>query len=301
MKEQNFISAVVYSGKYSPETGNFIRDLAVCLEEHFLHHEIIIINSGASGSVNFQLQELKAEAGITSHISIINMSLKQSREQCMNAGLDMSAGDYVYEFDSAEAVCDPGLVWEAYKTALNGNDIVAVCPKHENIISRMFYRVFNANSSSLYPLRTNAFTLVSRRAINRAHDAGVSLAYRKAVYASIGLKMAELEFDGTVRNNEPDKVNLAVDSLVLYTAFGYRFSLKFAAAMMLTALAELVYTLAVWLMGKPVSGWTTTMFVLTLGFTGMFGILAIALKYLALIVRLLMNRQSYLIESTEKI
>ena len=300
-KEQNFISAVVYSDKDSISTGKFITELAQCLNEHFRHHEIIVIVSGPSGSFRKDIQEFAERAELSVQLSVINMSLKQSREQCMNAGLDMSIGDYVYEFDSVDRGYDLELVWKAYQSALQGNDIVSVCPQHENIMSRMFYKIFNANSNSLYHLRTNAFTLISRRALNRAHNANVNLAYRKAVYASTGLKMSEIEFDGEVRNNESDKLNLAVDSLVLYTAFGYRFSLRFAALMMAVTLAELLYTLAVWLTGNPVSGWTTTMFVLTFGMTGIFGVLAIILKYLALIIRLSVNRQNYLVESIEKI
>ncbi|MBQ7156026.1 MAG: hypothetical protein IJR85_10805 [Synergistaceae bacterium] len=301
MKEQNFISAVVYSDKYSPANVEFVGKIASCLEEHFMHYEIIVIISGTEPDLHEELITMKKGGGISFPVSVVNMPLEQSKEQCMNAGLDMSIGDYVYEFDSAEGGYDFGLIWEAYEEAQRGNDIVSVCPRKENIMSRMFYRVFNAHSGSIYPLRTNAFRLVSRRALNRAHALNVNLAYRKAVYASIGLKMAEIYFDGTVMNNAPDKVNLAVDSLVLYTAFGYRFSLRFAAVMMLITLAELVYTVVVWVIGRPVSGWTTMMFVMTLGLTGMFGILAVTLKYLALIVKLLMNRQNYLIESIEKL
>ncbi len=299
-KEQNFISAVVYADKDSSKTGKFIYGVAECLEEHFMHYEIIIISSGEQGSLHAELKTLKAQAGFSPQISIVNMSLKQSREQCMNAGLDMSIGDYVYEFDSCDAGYDFGLVWEAYMSALQGNDIVAVCPKHENIMSSLFYRVFNNNSNSLYPLRTNAFTLISRRALNRAHDSNANLAYRKAVYASIGLKMSVIEFDGKVKNYESDKLTLAADSLVLYTSFGYKFSLKIAAVMMLVTLGGMLYTVAVWLGGNPVSGWTTTMFILTFGLTGIFGVLAIILKYLALIIRLNTNRQYYLLESIEK-
>ena len=56
--------------------------------------------------------------------------------------------------------------------------------------------------------------------------------------------------------------------------------------MMLATLAELIYTLVIWLAGHPIAGWTTTMFVLTFGLTGLFGILAILLKYLTLLLRI---------------
>lgn len=71
--------------------------------------------------------------------------------------------------------------------------------------------------------------------------------------------------------------------------------------MMLVAIAECAYTVAVWLGGNPVSGWTTTMFVLTAGLVGIFAVLSLAIKYLSLILRFTLKKQSYLIESIEKI
>lgn len=87
----------------------------------------------------------------------------------MNAGLDAAIGDYVYEFDSTQTPYPIELVFEAYRAAMAGSDIVSVCPRSTAGSSKMFYRVFNGNSHSAYKLRTDAFRLVSRRAINRVH------------------------------------------------------------------------------------------------------------------------------------
>ena len=43
------------------------------------------------------------------------------------------------------------------------------------------------------------------------------------------------------------------------------------------------------------------MFVLTLGFAGVFAVLAVVVKYLSLLVDLIFKKQKYLIESVEKI
>ena len=300
-REQNFISAVVYLDNMSLAPEKFIGGLISCLDEHFMHYEIIAVNNGASDEACRKLKALKSESASSVHMSIINMSVHQSREQCMNAGLDLSAGDYVYEFDSDDAEYDLPLIWKAYQSALQGSDIVEVCPDHESISSRAFYRIFNAYSNSAYALRTNAFTLISRRALNRAHDSRATLSYRKAVYASMGLKMSEIVFPGKVRGKERDRFTLAADSLALYTDFGYKFSLRFALTMMLATIAGMLYTVSVWLAGSPVSGWTTTMFVLTFGLTGIFAAFAMVMKYLSLVLRMSSGGQGYLVESIEKV
>lgn len=298
-KEQNFISAVVCVTDDGDATLAFFETLRRCLEERFEQYEFIAVNadSARNGAANLR----RWAASLDKPLTLLNMSLRQSHEQCMNAGLDISIGDYVYEFDTVETPYPEDLIWEAYETAVSGSDIVAVCPRTERPMSRLFYRIFNAHSSAAYPLRTDCFRLTSRRAVNRVRAISETMPYRKAAYAACGLKTSVLEFDGGMSRVRQDRLSLAVDSLVLYTDFGYAFSVRLTLLMLLIALAELVYTVAVYLTGNPVSGWTTTMLVLTLGFTGLFGILAVVVKYLSLLLRLIFQKQGYLVESIEKL
>ena len=94
---------------------------------------------------------------------------------------------------------------------------------------------------------------------------------------------------------------VAVESLALYTAAGYKISFGISCAMAVLTLAALVYTVLVWLLGEPVTGWTTTMLVLSGGLAGLFVILTIAIKYLSLLVGLVFRKQDYLIEGIEKL
>lgn len=115
----------------------------------------------------------------------------------------------------------------------------------------LFYKLFNANTQSAYQLRTDAFRLVTRRAINRVHASSAHLPYRKAAYAASGLKMADLEFDGQLTVKGSGRFNLAVDSLALYTDFGFKASMTITLCMLALALAELVYTLIIFATGHP--------------------------------------------------
>ena len=298
-KEQNFISAVVYICDDGEETINFFKELNKCLEEHFLQYELIAVNGGGTIKSTNMLKEWAKS--VKKPITLINMSFGQPHEQCMNAGIDISIGDYVYEFDSVKKPYSITLIWDAYQTAMRGNDIVTVCPKKSRKSSEIFYYIFNKYSNSQVKLRTDAFRLTSRRAINRAHAISENLPYRKAAYASCGLKMETLEFEGNITKSESNKFELAIDSLVLYTDFGYRFSIGLTMTMVCVALAELLYTIVIWMVGKPIQGWTTTMFVLSFGLVGNFAILAIAMKYLSLVLKLSIKKQSYQIEDIEKL
>lgn len=298
-KEKNFISAVIYLHNDGARAVTFLRQLTTVLDATFEQYELVAVDDACTDDAIPALRQWAKD--LEKPLTVLHMSLHQGLELAMNAGLDAAIGDYVYEFDSCEAPYAMDLVVKAYRTALSGSDIVSVCPRHTKGSSRMFYRVFNANSNSAYQLRTDAFRLVSRRAINRVHASSENLPYRKAAYAASGLKMSDLEFDGRLTEHGEGRFNLAMDSLALYTDAGFRLSAGIAIVMMILALAELAYTLIIFCTGHPIEGWTTTMFVLTLGFAGLFAVLTIIIKYLSLLVDLTFKKQRYLIESIEKI
>ena len=298
-KEKNFVSAVVYLHNDGTRAAEFCALLVQELEAHFDQYELVAVDDACTDDTVPLLRQFAAN--MVKPLTILHMSLYQGLEAGMNAGLDAAIGDDVYEFDSTRHPYEPSMVFAAYQTALKGNDIVSVCPSRTTGGSGLFYKVFNASSHSAYKLRTDAFRLVTRRAINRVHASSEHLPYRKAAYAASGLKMADLEFDGVLPNTEQGRWNLAMDSLALYTDAGFKASTGITMFMMILALAELLYTVVVFATGHPIEGWTTTMLVLTVGFAGLFAVLTILVKYLSLLLDLTFKKQKYLVESIEKI
>ena len=296
-KEKNFISAVVYLHNDGARAVEFCRAVAAELDAHFAQYELVVVDDACTDDTVAQLRAWGKDQAAP--LTILHMSLYHGLENAMNAGLDAAIGDYVYEFDATELCYPAPMIFDAYRTALQGSDIVSVCPKATR--SGLFYRIFNANSHSNYQLRTDAFRLVTRRAINRVHASSAHLPYRKAAYAACGLKMTDLEFEGKVGAGASHRFNLAIDSLALYTDAGFKASVGITLCMLVLALAELVYTLVIFATGHPVAGWTTTMFVITVGFAGLFAVLAIVVKYLSLLLELTFKQQKYLVESIEKL
>lgn len=298
-KEKNFVSAVVYLHNDGARAAEFCAAVAARLAEHFAQYELVAVDDACTDDTVEALRAWGREQDAP--LTILHMSLHHGLENAMNAGLDAAIGDYVYEFDSTVLCWPQELIFAAYRKALEGNDIVSVCPSATRSGSELFYRIFNANSHSPYRLRTDAFRLVTRRAINRVHASSAHLPYRKAAYAASGLKMADLEFAGRLTEKPAGRFSLAIDSLALYTDAGFKASMGITLCMLALALAELLYTLVIFFTGHPVAGWTTTMFVITVGFAGLFAVLSIAVKYLSLLVDLTFKQQKYLVESIEKI
>ena len=295
-KESNFISAVAYLHEEAALVEPFLQRVCGALAGRFQQFEVILVNDASrDGSVE-AVRTFVQSSPWTMPVTVVNMSVYQGIELCMNAGVDLAIGDFVLEFDTLELPDDPALI---------GFDIVSVCPqKNRRGFSSLFYWLFNRFSRSRYTVGTDIFRVLSRRAINRVHAICGTAFYRKAAYAASGLRMKTLRVPAAEGRaaNKPLRLSIALDSLALYTDAGYKLSCGVAGLMLLATLAELVYTLAIYLGGgHPIEGWTTTMLVLTAGFFGVFLILAMVLTYLSLLVDLVFRRQRYLVEGIEKL
>lgn len=308
-KEKKFMSAVIYVHNAEDEVGKLIKELISFLESSFEESEIICVNDYSDdGSVN----AIK-EAGKTachSVVSVLNMSFFHGVEAAMNAGTDIAIGDYILEIDTPYQDFHMEDIMTAYrKVVIEGFDIVsASSDKRERLSSKIFYSAY-AMFSDENIMHTETFRILSRRAVNRVGNMSRTIPYRKALYMNCGLKTANIRYQSTTDSVERKKDRqlrkyrgkLAVDTLLLFTDAGYFISKMLSLCMMLISLFMGIYTVAVYLMAKPVAGWTTTVLFLSAAFFGLFVILTIIIKYLQILLGLTFRKMRYSFESIEKI
>ena len=308
-KEKNFVSAVIYVHNAEKSVGHFLKMIISVLEENFENSEIICVNDFSNDNSRQMIKEASKNAAACS-ISIIDMSYFHGLEMAMNAGVDLSIGDFVFEFDSTLADFSEDEIMKVYDRALQGYDVVSAVPdKMEKMSSRVFYQVFDRFTDIPYRMTTERFRILSRRVINRVSSMNKAVLYRKAVYANCGLQTDTIKYTAVNQTNEDIKDkqetqyrhDLAVDSLILFTELGYRFSMTMTIIMMVMSVFMSVYSLVTYLVIHPVEGWTTTILFLSVAFFGLFGILTIIVKYLQLLVNLTFKRKSYSFASVEKL
>ena len=305
-KEKNFISAVVYLYNNEKEVCDFLGKVNSLLSENFEKYEIVCVNDcSTDGTV--KAVEGFCETNKVKSLTVINTSFFQGVESAMVAGVDISIGDFVLEFNSPVVDYQPDMIMDVYRKSLQGNDIVFAIPHGAGkFTSKLFYNLFNRFSDMQYKIRTQRFSIISRRGINRVKSMGVKTVYRKAVYASCGLPVADFEYkplsaEKTGDSQKAVKQELALNSLILFTDIGYKISVTLSMLMACVLLMAAVYTVTVFLSASPVAGWTTTMLVISFGFFGLFILFAFVLKYLSLILNLVFTRKQYVIESIRKI
>lgn len=306
--EKNFISAVIYVHNDGAAAGSFLNMVMNVLEEHFEHSEIICVNDYSQDD-SVEVLKNAGRSARSATVTILNMSYFHGVEAAMNAGMDLAIGDFVLEFDSCTTDFEPREIMEVYRKALTGYDIVSASPdKKQRLTSDIFYKVFNRFAGFSYKLYSERFRILSRRVVNRISSMNKSVPYRKAVYANCGLKTMNIRYpaikgasgkrDGDERKYRRE---LAVNSMILFTDLGYRFSVTMTVIMMLVAVFVAVYSAVVYLFSTPVAGWTTTIFFMSFAFFGLFGILTIVIKYLQILVDLVFRRKKYSFESIEKL
>lgn len=306
-KEKNFISAVVYVHNAGKRIEKFLNVVIEEMQKNFEHSEIICVNDCSDDDSAKIIKELSTKATSTS-ISILNMSFFHGIELAMNAGVDLSIGDFVFEFDQVNLDFDASEIMNVYRRALQGYDIVSAAPdRKERFTSKLFYKTFDKFTDLSYKMTTESFRILSRRVINRINSMNKTIPYRKAVYASSGLKTDTIKYKTTAGDIGKDKAEksyrkgLAMDSLILFTNLGYKFASAMTVFMMLISVLVVIYTVVIYLTANPVAGWTTTILFLSVAFFGLFGILTFVIKYLQLIIDLVFKRKHYSFESIEKL
>jgi len=305
-REHRFISAVVYVHNNENVIRHFLRILYTSLSTTFQKFEIICVNDASRDNSVENIHKVSAEFDETV-ISIVNMGYHQGLELCMNAGEDLAIGDFVYEFDTVFIDYNPEYIKKVYFHAMKGYDLVCASPNVKpRKSSALFYKIFNKFSNTTYDLQTERFRIVSRRAINRVFSMNEAVLYRKAVNANCGLKMDTLKYE-TTKDGEKDRAftherrNLAIDSLILFTDVGYKFSFVMSLFMIFSVVVIGIYTVVIYVSDNPVEGWTPIMLFLAIGFFGIFIVLTVSLKYLSLVLSLIFKKQRYIIEGIEKV
>lgn len=303
--EVNFVSVIVYVYNDQKYVQKFITQIVAILSNNFLKFEIIVVNDNSTDDSIKLLREYVTANCSEINIKVLNMSYHQGLESSMNAGLNLSIGDFVFEFDTVLIDYTWSNVLEVYNTSLSGYDIVNASSKQKpKFSSYFFYTIFNRYANLQFNLGTETFRVLSRRAINTVFSISKTIPYRKAIYANCGLKLTTIKYIPIKKIKEvklENRISLAINSIILFSDLAYKFTLFMAFFMIFATFFVAVYAFIFYLYGNPVEGWTTTILFLSFAFFGLFLIMAIIIKYLSTIVNLLFSKKEYLFESIEKL
>ncbi len=309
-REKNFVSCIVYLHNDGNRVRDFMSKVCGIIQENFEKYEIICVNDGCVDDTLEQARNFLREDGGSHVVSLINLSYYQGVEAAMNAGRDLAVGDFIFEFDSCTMDFESSLILDVYRKSLEGYDVVAASPRHYiPLTSKLFYFVYNLGSHKQNRLRQDRFRIVSRREVNRVNQLNVYIPYRKALYASCGLRMETVFYENARvaprerrREERGSRSVLAMDTLIIFTDVLEKLSMLLSVLFfgaLLVVFGDIVYSALGAI--RPVEGWLSIMALMSLGFFMLFVLLTLIFKYLSVILNVSFKRQRYVIEGVEKL
>ena len=306
-KEKNFISAVVYMRNCEERVSDFLVQVSRELSDNFQVYELILVDDASQDGTLKKVKKFTPEGEC--NISVVKMAYYHGKEKAMRAGVDLAIGDFVYEFDSVIINYETSLIYDIYKKALQGFDMVAASKKGvSKSSSKFFYKVLEQTSGQKIKLQSETFRIVSRRMINRALKSSNQVFYRKAIYHYSGLDTAVVEYEPVNREKISDtltvsqQTGLAMDVLISHSDIGIRIAGVVSTLFLIFAILTSAYTVYTYFTLDNIQpGWATTMFFLSVSFAGIFFILFIVTKYLVNILKEVRNQPMYVYKAVEKI
>lgn len=304
LKEQNYLSLVLQLHAKTQNLTPFLTQIDAFFKERFDYFEYILVNNQASPAVLTEAREFFKDKP-KCKVQILQLPYLISSEQAILSGIEASIGDFVFEFENNIIDFQVQTLFDAYQACLTGVDIVLVKPQEsKKFFSNLFYTFLNSYSFKDMFLTSTRFHLLSRRAINRINMLNEIIHYRKFAYCSSGLKYNYLEYQ-TIAAVTPSKkehsFDFATDLLLLFTDLGKKATLFFTVLFAGVSLCSMLYTILIYFLRSTVPGWATTMFFMSLAFTGVFLGFTITIKYLNLILKVLLGDHSLPVANKERL
>ncbi len=304
-KENNFVSAVVYLYNEAEYIQSYLKGLEETLRQNFEKYEIIVVNDASKDD-----GAKKVKAYVSSQegakVTLMNMGYHQGMETSMDAGVDLAIGDFVFELEFTNADYDWSVLMDVYRHSLDGFDIVNAKGNVGKKITTgsLFYNLMNRYANLQYPLSSGSFRIVSRRAINRIHSLATRIPYRKVAYANCGLKCDTILYECIKKvklRGVSNRLDLATNSLVLFTDVAFRVSIWFAIIMIVLTVGMVAYAIVSLFLNKMVPDWAIVILFAGFALSGLFVLLSLIIRYLTTLVRLNFLKKDYVFESIDKL
>lgn len=301
-KEKNFVSAVVFCHNEAATIGNFIENLDKTLNDNFLKYEIIIVNGACTdNTIEIVKEYAKTKVGLV--ISILNLSINWGYEYGVNAGIDLSIGDYIFEFNSSKVDYEWSLLMKMYYKSMEGYDFVcAVSDRRASFSNRFFNSIFNKNAPLAYKISQSSFRLISRRGINRVKSITKTVVSRTISYARCGLPMTELLY--RANRNVPSPVikeSKILTSILLYTNLGSIYSTRIVKYMVLLLLFSIIYIIGNTILTGTCSKISIIAVVIEIFFTILFALVTAVIIYLKAVIDFVFKKKDAIFVSIEKL
>ncbi|EJU23479.1 glycosyltransferase, group 2 family protein [Peptoanaerobacter stomatis] len=296
--EDNYISVVVVVHNQEETVERKISNLIDVLKENFKNYELIIVDNMSNDNTINILKKMEEK------LTFIELPIFNDSQSALAAGVNMAIGDYIVEIEDISVEVDYGIIMDMYKKSQEGNDFVFLTPKKNSFTSKIFYKILNANLKKIFNanISSSIITLSSRRGQNKTAEIGKRLVNRNVSYVLSGLNYFNMICEIEYINNRSFSQNfqLMMQTLIHYTDVVVKFSQNTAFIFFMISIFFIIYSIYVKFFIKSVQGWASTIVIMSVGFSGIFLMLGMIVRYLDNILKNTSDSKQYIYRSIDK-
>lgn len=300
----------IIASVYNEELGikAFYKESIEILKSLSISYEIIFVNDGSKDN-SFKILEDIAQKD--KNVKIISFSRNFGHEAAMIAGIDNSCGNAVICLDS-DLQHPPYLIpkmLEKYKEGYEVINMVRTLRKDANTFSKinsiLFYKFLNSISSVKMEENASDFFLISNNVAKILKtDFRERTRFLRGLIQLIGFQKTTIKYEAPKRFAGKSHysffklVKLSLTAISSFSKLPLQLGIIVGLLFILFSIIVFIYSIIIWVLGEPFSGYTTIIVFLSL-FAGiqMFCIGIIG-QYLSYIFDEIKGRPIYIIEKT---
>ncbi len=283
------------------------RELVAVLEGIGVTYEIVLVDDGSHDATWERITSLAAE---TPAVVGVSLSRNFGHQRALLSGLQLARGQAVVSMDG-DLQHPPQLIPLLYEAWRQGYKVVNTQRRDEEVAShfkrftsRYFYKLFSILAEVPMAEGNSDFRLLDRTAVDALVNLKAAELFLRGAVQWLGLPATVVPFQTERRLHGSSKYTLrkmlsfAGDAIISFSTKPLRIGIWIGIATSLLAFVEIAYVLAQYLRGDTVSGWASTVGILSFLFGVLFIILGIIGSYLAWIHQSLQNRPTAIIRDS---
>ena len=268
--------------------------------------EIIYVNDGSCDGSDKKLDHIAAD---DSRVKVLHFSRNFGHEAAMTAGIDYACGDVIICMDS-DLQNPPALLNDMLQACEGGNDIVTMVRVdredgglYKRVTSRIFYRIINHLSDmQLQPNASDFFLITKPVADVLRKDFREKTRFMRGFVQIVGFHKTSISYRAPRRAAGESKysfrklVHFALSSMASFSKIPLKIGIYSGVMFGLLSLALIIYSVIMWIVNRPVGGYTTLIIFLSAFAAISLIVIGIIGYYIGFILDEVKGRPIYVVE-----
>lgn len=268
--------------------------------------EIIYVNDGSSDQSRSLLDRLASQ---DTRVKAIHFSRNFGHEAAMIAGIDHASGDAIVCMD-ADLQNPPEMLGDILRLHAEGYDVVTMVREDradggivKRVTSGLFYRLINRLSDAKLQPNASDFFMVSRRVADvLRHDYRERTRFLRGLIQTVGFRATTLSYHAPKRAAGHSKYSLtrlaglAFTSIASFSKAPLKLGIYSGLLFGLLSVALIVYSIVMWMVDRPVGGYTTLIIFLSAFAAILLLVVGVIGYYIGFILDEVKGRPIYVVE-----